>query len=540
MLTVSNLSLQFGKRTLFDEVNLKFFNGNCYGVIGANGAGKSTFLKILSGDLDATKGRIDLEPGKRMAVLRQDHTIFDNHPVLETVIMGHKRMYEIMKEKDALYMKPDFSDADGMRASELEAEFADMEGWNAETDAASLLSNLGIKEEFHHMNMADVPAELKVRILLAQALFGNPDVLVLDEPTNDLDGQTIKWLEDFLLDYKNMVIIVSHDRHFLDTVVTHICDIDYNKIQLFTGNYSFWYQSSQLAARQRSDKNKKAEDKKKELQEFIARFSANASKSKQATSRRKLLDKLDIDEIQPSSRRYPGIIFSQDREAGNQVLNINGLSVRGEDGNFLFKDLNLVVNQKDKIAFVSRNSNAITALFEVLNENIKPDSGSFTYGTTITTAYMPSDNSSFFQDKITLVEWLRQYAKTDEEREEVNLRGFLGRMLFSGEDALKSSTVLSGGEKVRCMLSRLIMARANVIMLDEPTNHLDLESITALNNGMRDFEGQILFSSYDFELVNTVATRIIEIGPKGFIDKWMPFEEFVSDPKVQELRDSLY
>jgi ATPase subunit of ABC transporter with duplicated ATPase domains len=454
--------------------------------------------------------------------------------------MGHKRMYEIMKEKDALYLKPDFSDADGMRASELEGEFADMEGWNAETDAASLLSNLGIKEEFHYMNMVDVPAELKVRILLAQALFGNPDVLVLDEPTNDLDGQTIKWLEDFLLDYKNMVIIVSHDRHFLDTVVTHICDIDYNKIQLFTGNYSFWYQSSQLAARQRSDKNKKAEDKKKELQEFIARFSANASKSKQATSRRKLLDKLDIDEIQPSSRRYPGIIFSQDRDAGNQVLNINGLSVRGEDGNFLFKDLNVVVNQKDKIAFVSRNSNAITLLFEVLNENMKPDSGSFTYGTTITTAYMPSDNSSFFQDKITLVDWLRQYAKTDEEREEVNLRGFLGRMLFSGEDALKSSTVLSGGEKVRCMLSRLIMARANVIMLDEPTNHLDLESITALNNGMRDFEGQILFSSYDFELVNTVATRIIEIGPKGFIDKWMPYEEFVSDPKIQELRDSLY
>lgn len=540
MLTVSNLSLQFGKRTLFDEVNLKFFNGNCYGVIGANGAGKSTFLKILSGDLDATKGSVDLEPGKRMAVLRQDHTIFDNQPVLETVIMGHKRMYDVMKEKDALYAKPDFSDEDGMRASELEGEFADMEGWNAETDAAALLSNLGIKEEFHYMNMVDVPAELKVRILLAQALFGNPDVLVLDEPTNDLDGHTIKWLEDFLLDYKNMVIIVSHDRHFLDTVVTHICDIDYSKIQLFTGNYSFWYQSSQLAARQRADKNKKAEDKKKELQEFIARFSANASKSKQATSRRKLLDKLDIDEIQPSSRRYPGIIFSQDREAGNQVLNINGLSVRGEDGNFLFKDLNLVVNQKDKVAFVSRNSNAITALFEVLNENMKADAGNFTYGTTITTAYMPSDNSSFFREKITLVDWLRQYAKTDEEREEVNLRGFLGRMLFSGEDALKNATVLSGGEKVRCMLSRLIMARANVIMLDEPTNHLDLESITAMNNGMRDFEGQILFSSYDFELVNTVATRIVEIGPKGFIDKWMPYEEFVSDPKIQESRDSLY
>lgn len=540
MLTVSNLSLQFGKRTLFDDVNLKFQNGNCYGVIGANGAGKSTFLKILSGDLDATKGRIELEPGKRMAVLRQDHTIFDNHPVLETVIMGHKRLYEIMKEKDALYAKPDFSDEDGMRASELEGEFADMEGWNAETDAASLLSNLGIKEDYHYMNMVDVPAELKVRILLAQALFGNPDVLVLDEPTNDLDGVTIKWLEDFLLDYRNMVIIVSHDRHFLDTVVTHICDIDFGKIQLFTGNYSFWYQSSQLAARQRADKNKKAEDKKKELQEFIARFSANASKSKQATSRRKLLDKLDIEEIQPSSRRYPGIFFTQEREAGNQVLNISNLSVRGEDGKFLFKDLNLVVNQKDKVAFVSRNSNAITALFEILNDNMKPDNGFFTYGTTISTAYMPSDNSSFFQDKITLVDWLRQYATTDEEREEVNLRGFLGRMLFSGEDALKNATVLSGGEKVRCMLSRLMLAKANLIMLDEPTNHLDLESITALNNGMRDFDGQILFSSYDFELVNTVASRIVEIGPNGFIDKWMPYEEFVSDPKIQELRNSLY
>ncbi len=540
MLTVSNLSLQFGKRTLFDDVNLKFQNGNCYGVIGANGAGKSTFLKILSGDLDATKGRIELEPGKRMAVLRQDHSIYDSHPVLETVIMGHKRLYEIMKEKDALYAKPDFSDEDGMRASELEAEFADMEGWNAETDAASLLSNLGIKEEYHYMNMEDVPAELKVRILLAQALFGNPDVLVLDEPTNDLDGVTIKWLEDFLLDYKNMVIIVSHDRHFLDTVVTHICDIDFGKIQLFTGNYSFWYQSSQLAARQRSDKNKKAEDKKRELQEFIARFSANASKSKQATSRRKLLDKLDIEEIQPSSRRYPGIFFTQEREAGNQVLNISNLAALGEDGKYLFKDFNLVVNQKDKIAFVSRNSNAITALFEILNNHRKPDNGFFTYGTTITTAYMPSDNSSFFQDKITLVDWLRQYATTDEEREEVNLRGFLGRMLFSGEDALKNATVLSGGEKVRCMLSRLMLAKANLIMLDEPTNHLDLESITALNNGMRDFDGQILFSSYDFELVNTVATRIVEIGPKGFIDKWMPYEEFVSDPKIQELRNALY
>jgi ATPase subunit of ABC transporter with duplicated ATPase domains len=540
MLTVSNLSLQFGKRTLFDDVNLKFQNGNCYGIIGANGAGKSTFLKILSGEIEPTKGRVELEPGKRMAVLRQEHTIFDNHPVLETVIMGHKRLYDIMKEKEALYAKADFSDEDGMRASELEAEFADMEGWNAETDAASLLSNLGIKEEYHYMKMVDVPAELKVRILLAQALFGNPDVLVLDEPTNDLDGITIKWLEDFLLEYRNMVIIVSHDRHFLDTVVTHICDIDYGKIKLFTGNYSFWYQSSQLAARQRADKNKKAEEKKKELQEFIARFSANASKSRQATSRRKLLEKLDIDEIQPSSRRYPGIFFTQEREAGNQVLNISNLAAKGEDGKYLFKDLNLVVNQKDKVAFISRNSKAITSLFEILNENQKPDNGFFTYGTTITRAYMPSDNSAFFQDKISLVDWLRQYATTDEEREEVNLRGFLGRMLFSGEDALKNATVLSGGERVRCMLSRLMLAKANLIMLDEPTNHLDLESITALNNAMKDFEGQILFSSYDFELVNTVATRIVEIGPNGFIDKWMPYEEYVSDPKIQELRRSLY
>jgi ATPase subunit of ABC transporter with duplicated ATPase domains len=540
MLTVSNLSLQFGKRVLFDDVNLKFQNGNCYGVIGANGAGKSTFLKILSGEQDPTRGSIDLEPGKRMAVLKQDHYVYDEYNVLNTVIMGHKRLYEIMTEKEALYMKPDFSEEDGMRASELEAEFADLEGWNAETDAASLLSNLGINESYHYSLMSDVPAELKVRILLAQALFGNPDCLILDEPTNDLDARTIAWLEDFIMDFKNMVIVVSHDRHFLDTVCTHICDIDYSKIQLFTGNYSFWYQSSQLAARQRADKNKKAEDKKKELQEFIARFSANASKSKQATSRRKLLDKLDLDEIQPSSRRYPGIQFQQDRDAGNQILNISNLSCKHEEGGWLFKDLNLVVNKGDKIAFVSRNSLAITALFEILNGHQQPDSGEFTYGTTITTAYLPSDNSSFFQTKESLIDWLRQFAQTDEEREEVHLRGFLGRMLFTGEEALKSANVLSGGEKMRCMLSRLMLKRANLLMFDEPTNHLDLESITALNNGMRDYDGTILFSSYDHELVNTVANRIIELTPNGFIDKMIPYDEYLKDDKVASMREELY
>jgi ATPase subunit of ABC transporter with duplicated ATPase domains len=540
MLTVNNLSLQFGKRVLFDDVNLKFQNGNCYGVIGANGAGKSTFLKILSGEQDPTRGSIDLEPGKRMAVLKQEHNVFDDYEVLKTVIMGHKRLYEIMEEKDALYAKPDFSDEDGMRASELEAEFADMEGWNAETDAASLLSNLGINESYHYTKMVDVPAELKVRILLAQALFGNPDVLVLDEPTNDLDAKTIAWLEDFIMDFKNMVIVVSHDRHFLDVVCTHICDIDYSKIQLFTGNYSFWYQSSQLAARQRSDKNKKNEEKKKELQEFIARFSANASKSKQATSRRKLLDKLDLDEIQPSSRRYPGIQFSQERDAGNQILNITNLSASSEEGEVLFKGLNIVVNQGDKIAFVSQNSLAITALFEILNGNMQPDSGEFTFGTTISTAYLPSDNHSFFSDDMNLIDWLRQYAQTDEEREDVNLRGFLGRMLFTGEEALKSAKVLSGGEKMRCMLSRMMLVKANLLMLDEPTNHLDLESITALNNGMRDFEGQILFSSYDYELVNTVANRIIELTPNGFIDKMMPYEDFLKDEKIITQKQELY
>lgn len=539
MLTVNNLTLQFGKRVLFDEVNLKFLDGNCYGVIGANGAGKSTFLKIITGDQDPTKGSISLEPGKRMAVLKQDHFEFNEFEVLKTVIMGHKRLFEIMVEKDGLYAKEDFSDEDGMRASELEGEFADMEGWNAETDAATLLSNLGIEDAFHDQLMRDIPNDMKVRVLLAQALFGNPDLLILDEPTNDLDLQTINWLEDFLLDFKNTVIVVSHDRHFLDTVCTHVCDIDYAKINLFTGNYTFWYKSSQLASRQRSDKNKKAEEKKRELQEFIARFSANASKSKQATSRRKLLDKLDLDEIQPSSRRYPAIIFDQDREAGDQILHINNLSY-SQDGELLFKNVNINVGKGDKIVVISRNSKAITSFFEILNGRTKADSGDFLFGTTISTAYLPNHNHEYFEKDMSLVDWLRQYAQTDEEREEVNLRGFLGKMLFSGEEAMKSAKVLSGGEKVRCMLSRMMLARANFLMMDEPTNHLDLESITALNNGMMDFSGTIMFTSHDHELVTTVANRIIELTPNGIMDKMMPYDAYLSDDKIAQLQVEMY
>jgi ATPase subunit of ABC transporter with duplicated ATPase domains len=539
MISVNNLSLQFGKRVLFDEVNVKFVDGNCYGVIGANGAGKSTFLKILTGDQDPTTGRVELEPGKRLAVLKQNHFEFDSFQVLQTVIMGHKRLFEIMTEKDALYAKPDFSDEDGMRTAELEAEFADLEGWNAETDAATLLSNLGIEESKHYMLMEDLSSDLKVRVLLAQALFGNPDVLVLDEPTNDLDLKTIGWLEDFLLDFRNTVIVVSHDRHFLDTVCTHICDIDFGKINLFTGNYSFWYQSSQLAARQRADKNKKAEEKKKELMEFISRFSANAAKSKQATSRRKMLDNLDIEEIQPSSRKYPGITFHQERDAGNQILSIDGIN-KTMDGDTLIKDLTITVNKGDKIAFISRNSLALTALFEILNGKEKPDSGSFIYGTTITTAYLPNDNSEFFKDKLPLIDWLRHYAQTDEEREEVYLRTFLGRMLFTGEEALKTANVLSGGEKVRCMLSKMMLAKGNLLMMDEPTNHLDLESITALNNGMKEFQGTILFTSHDHELVNTVANRIIELTPHGVIDKMMPYDDYLADVKIAQLQLEMY
>jgi ATPase subunit of ABC transporter with duplicated ATPase domains len=539
MLSVNNLSLQFGKRILFDEVNVKFVNGNCYGVIGANGAGKSTFLKILTGDQDPTTGRVELEPGKRMAVLKQNHFEFDKCQVLQTVIMGHKRLYEIMVEKDALYAKPDFSEEDGMKTAELEAEFADLEGWNAETDAASLLSNLGISEDKHYLLMEDLSNDLKVRVLLMQALFGNPDVLILDEPTNDLDLKTISWLEDFLLDFKNTVIVVSHDRHFLDTVCTHVCDIDYGKINLFTGNYSFWYQSSQLASRQRADKNKKAEEKKKELMDFISRFSANAAKSKQATSRRKMLDNLDLEEIKPSSRRYPGITFHQERDAGNQVLSIDNLS-KSVDGIVLFSGINLIVNKGDKIAFISKNSVALTAFFQILSGNLTSFSGEYLFGTTISTAYLPNDNHSYFDSKASLINWLRQYAQTDEEREEVYLRTFLGRMLFTGEEAMKHSTVLSGGEKVRCMLSKMMLAKANLLLLDEPTNHLDLESITALNNAMKEFPGTLLFTSHDHELVNTVANRIVEITPNGIIDKMMTYDEYLADQRISELQQELY
>jgi len=539
MLSVQNLSLQFGKRILFDEVNAKFVQGNCYGVIGANGAGKSTFLKILIGEQDPTTGRVELEPGKRIAFLRQNHFEFDQFPVLQTVIMGHKRLYEIMQEKDALYSKADFSEADGMRTAELEGEFADLEGWNAETDAATLLSNLGIEESKHDLLMQEISNELKVRILLAQALFGNPDVLILDEPTNDLDLKTISWLEDFLLDFRNTVIVVSHDRHFLDTVCTHICDIDFSKINLFTGNYSFWYESSQLAAKQRSDKNKKAEEKKKELMEFISRFSANAAKSKQATSRRKMLDNLDLEEIKPSSRRYPGITFHQDRDAGNQILSIENLSKKHE-GKFLFKDITFTVNKGDKIAIVSRDSVALSQFFEVLNLESKADSGSFTFGTTISSSYLPNDNHKFFIEKVSLIDWLRQYAQNDEEREEVYLRTFLGRMLFTGEEAMKTANVLSGGEKVRCMLSKMMLAKANFLIMDEPTNHLDLESITALNNAMIDFRGSMLFTSHDQALVNTVANRIIELTPNGMIDKMMTYDDYIADTKIAQLQEELY
>lgn len=540
MIQVNNLSLQYGKKVLFEEVNLKFVEGNCYGVIGANGAGKSTFLKILTGEIEANKGNISIEPGKRMAVLSQDHYKFDEFSVLHTVMMGHKELWKVMQEKDAIYAKADFSEADGMRASELEGIFAEMDGWNAETDAATILSNLGIKEDQHYTLMADMPGEFKVRILLAQALFGNPDILVLDEPTNDLDIKTISWLEDFLLDFKNTVIVVSHDRHFLDTVCTHVCDIDFGKINLFTGNYTFWYKSSQLVSRQQGDKNKKLDEKRKELQEFIARFSANASKSKQATSRRKLLDKLQLEDIQPSSRKYPGIIYEQEREAGDQILHIEGLtsSLHGE---MLFKNLDLNVSKGDKIAFLSKNSMAISSLFEILTNEQAADKGSFSYGTTIKTTYLPSDNSKFFNDNnLTLVDWLRQYANTDEEKEEVYLRGFLGRMLFSGEEALKSAKVLSGGEKVRCMISRMLFGKGNLLILDEPTNHLDLESITAFNNALINFPGTILFASHDHEFVQTVANRIVELTPSGCLDKMMTYDDYLKDDKIQEQVEKMY
>ncbi|HRK55278.1 MAG TPA: ATP-binding cassette domain-containing protein [Cyclobacteriaceae bacterium] len=537
MIAANNLSLQFGKRVLFDQVNIKFVGGNCYGVIGANGAGKSTFLKILAGDIDPNSGQVVIDPGKRMAVLRQNHFEFDEVPVLDTVIMGHTKLWSLMKEKDAIYEKPDFSEADGVRASELEAEFAEMDGWNAESDAAALLSGLGIDESVHNSLMKDLSGNQKVRVLLAQAIFGNPDILILDEPTNDLDIHTITWLEDFLLEFKNTVIVVSHDRHFLDTVCTHIVDIDFKAIKLYTGNYSFWYESSQLALTQRASSNKKAEEKKKELQAFIARFSANASKSRQATSRRKLLEKINIDDIQPSNRRYPAIIFQQNRIAGDQILQIEGLTARAEDRT-LFTNLDLYVNKGDKIAFLSKDSLAITTLFRILAGEVKAQSGEFKFGQTITSAYLPNDNEAYFQSDDNLIDWLREFS--EEEKDEVYIRGFLGKMLFSGEEVFKKCNVLSGGEKVRCMVSRVMLQGANLLILDEPTNHLDLESIQAFNNALRDFPGTVLFTSHDHTFTETIATRIVELTPNGNIDKLMTYDEYISSDRVTEQKEALY
>lgn len=536
MLTTNNVSLQYGKRILFDDVNIKFVQGNCYGVIGANGAGKSTFLKILSDEISPNSGSVHLEPGKRMAVLKQDHSAYNECTVLDTVMMGHTVLWDNIQERNAIYAKPDFSEADGIKASELEEAFAEMDGWNAESDAATLLSGLGISEGDHYKLMKDMPGALKVRILLAQALFGNPDILILDEPTNDLDLRTVQWLENFLLDFENTVIVVSHDRHFLDTVCTHIADIDFKKIKIYTGNYSFWYESSQLALRQKQAANKKAEDKKKELQEFIARFSANASKSKQATSRRKLLDKINVDEIQASSRKYPAIIFKQARDAGNQVLSVQNLT-KSLNGEVLFKDLTFEVNRGDKIAFISKSGLVTTTLFQILNELEQADSGHFTYGQTITTAYLPTENGHFFNTKENLVDWLREYS---EDKSEIYIRGFLGKMLFTGEEVFKSASVLSGGEKVRCMLSRMMLNEANLLMVDEPTNHLDLESIQAFNNGLRDYNGTVLFTSHDHQFVQTVANRIIEVGPNGFIDKLMEYDQYIEDSRVAAQQEKIY
>ena len=537
MLSVSNLSVQFGKRVLFDEVNVTFTQGNCYGIIGANGAGKSTFLKILSGKQEPTSGRVILEPGKRMSVLEQDHYAYDDYTVLDTVIMGNKVLSKVKKEMDDLYA--DYSDEHAERIGELQMQFDEMNGWNAESDAAALLSNLGITEDMHYTMMSEMDGKLKVRVLLAQALFGNPDVLIMDEPTNDLDFETIGWLENFLANYDNTVIVVSHDRHFLDAVCTHISDIDFGKINHFSGNYTFWYESSQLAARQRAQQNKKAEEKAKELQEFIARFSANVAKSKQATSRKKMLEKLNIEEIKPSSRRYPAIIFERDREAGDQILHVENLSA-SVDGQVLFQNVDINLAKDDKVAVISKDSRATTAFYEILNNNLKPDAGTFVWGITTSQSYLPVDNSDFFTQDLSLVDWLRQWAKTEEEREEVYVRGFLGKMLFSGEEALKNCKVLSGGEKVRCMLSRMMMLRANVLMLNEPTNHLDLESITAFNNSLKNFKGTVLFTTHDHEFSQTVANRIIELTPNGIIDRYMTFDEYMDDKNIQELREKMY
>ncbi|WP_312195115.1 ABC-F family ATP-binding cassette domain-containing protein [Epilithonimonas vandammei] len=539
MLTVSNLSLQFGKRVLFDEVNIKFTKGNCYGIIGANGAGKSTFLKILSGQQESTSGNVSLEPGKRMSVLEQDHFAYDNFTVLETVLRGNKKLFEIKEEMDALYAKEDFSDEDGIKAGELGVLYDEMGGWNSEADAQTMLSNVGIKDDMHWQMMSELENKDKVRVLLAQALFGNPDVLILDEPTNDLDIATIAWLEDFLADYENTVIVVSHDRHFLDAVCTHIGDLDYSKLNLYTGNYSFWYQASQLATRQRAQANKKAEEKKKELQDFIARFSSNVAKAKQATARKKMIDKLNIDDIKPSSRRYPAIIFDIEREVGDQILDVKGLE-KTKDGELLFSNIDLNLKKGDKVAVISRNSLAITEFFQIISGTTEADKGTYNWGVTTNQSYMPLDNTDYFQEDANLVDWLRQFTKNDEERHEEFMRGFLGRMLFSGDEALKSCKVLSGGEKMRCMFSRMMLQKANVLLLDEPTNHLDLESITTLNNSLSNFKGNILLSSHDHELLETVCNRIIELTPKGIIDRDMTYDEYLADKKIKELQEQMY
>jgi len=538
MLSVSNLSVQFGKRVLFDEVNTKFVAGNCYGIIGANGAGKSTLLKIISGKQDPTSGHVHLQSGKRMSVLEQNHNAYDEFPVLETVVRGNKDLFKIKSEIDALYA--DYTDENAEKIGELQVLFEEMDGWNADSNAAALLSNLGIDESLHYSLMGDVDGKQKVRVLLAQALFGSPDVLIMDEPTNDLDYETISWLEHFLANYDACVIVVSHDRHFLDAVCTHISDIDFGKINHFSGNYTFWYESSQLAARQRSQQNKKAEDKKKELEDFIRRFSANVAKSKQATSRKKMIEKLDVADIRPSSRRYPAIIFDREREAGDQILNIENLSA-SLDGEVLFKNIHLNLAKGDKIVIYSKDSRATTAFYQIINGNAKQDSGEVQWGVTTNQSYLPLDNHHFFESKdMNLVDWLRQWTKTEEEREEVHIRGFLGKMIFSGEEALKKCNVLSGGEKVRCMLSRMMMMRANVLMLDEPTNHLDLESITAFNNSLTNFKGTVMLTTHDHEFAQTVGTRVVELTPTGVIDSYMTFDEYMNDAKIKEQREKMY
>ena len=536
MITVSNVAVQFGKRVLYNDVNLKFTNGNIYGIIGANGAGKSTFLKVISGELDPTKGSVTLGPGERLSVLSQDHFKFDEHTVLDTVLMGHTVLWDIMKQREALYAKEDFTDEDGIKAAELEEKFAELEGWNAESDAAILLSGLGIKEDKHYSLMGDLSGKEKVRVMLAQALFGNPDNLLLDEPTNDLDMETVTWLEEYLSNFEHTVLVVSHDRHFLDSVCTHTVDIDFGKVNLFAGNYSFWYESSQLALRQQQNQKAKAEEKRKELEEFNRRFSANVAKSKQTTSRKKMLEKLNVDEIKPSSRKYPGIIFTMDREPGNQILEVSGLRAETEEGEVLFNDVNFNVEKGDKIVFLSRNPRAMTALFEIINGNRKAQAGHYSWGVTITTAYLPLDNTDYFNCDLNLVDWLSQYG----EGNEVYMKGFLGRMLFSGEEVLKKVNVLSGGEKMRCMIARMQLRNANCLILDTPTNHLDLESIQAFNNNLKIYKGNILFSSHDHEFIETVANRIIELTPNGIIDKMMSYDEYISSDHIKEMRARMY